>query len=136
MCQVVEPNRSTKRSVIEKNTGHVIMKKSSFILVWWLLIELLNSNHGAWLSSKIHLFKINISVSVSSSFVAEMSKWLIHCATLVMVYCFLFLVSCYGSLNIFHYTNMENLSNNQELLQSVISSFILLTLMECFSVIW
>ena len=30
--------------------------------------------------------------SVSSSFVTEMSKWLIHCATLVMVYCFLFLV--------------------------------------------
>ena len=28
----------------------------------------------------------------------------------------LFLVSCYGSLNIFQYTNMENLSNNQELL--------------------
>ena len=48
----------------------------------------------------------------------------------------LFLVSCYGSLNIFHYTNMENLSNNQELLWSVISSFILLTLMECFSMIW
>ena len=35
------------------------MKKSSFISVWWLLIEL------------------------------------IHCATLVMVYCFLFLVSCF-----------------------------------------
>ena len=68
------------------------MKKSSFILVWWLLIELSNSNHGAWLSSKIHLFKINISVSVSSFFVTEMSKRLIHCATLVMVYCFLFLV--------------------------------------------
>ena len=30
--------------------------------------------------------------SVSSSFVTEMSKWLIHCATLVMVSCFLFLV--------------------------------------------
>ena len=31
--------------------------------------------------------------SVSSSFVTEMSKWLIHCATLVMVYCFLLWLS-------------------------------------------
>ena len=41
-----------KISGIEKITGYMIMKKSSFIH-WWLVFKLLNSNHDTWLSSEI-----------------------------------------------------------------------------------
>ena len=40
----------------KKTKVHMIMKKSSFTLVWWLLIKLVNSNHDTWLSSEIHQF--------------------------------------------------------------------------------